>query len=173
MKYFSLKIKEQYKGVEKVFCDYFNIYGGFLSLISSPYLHLALFLSIISFGLWSTDGWWDLPLSILPSLISFTLAGYAMLTALGNDQFRAKMARTIPPHQESVFMQVSASFAHFIIVQTIGLLLALISKAHFFRSIYLHTGILEQNFLKSEVFISIHGFFLGFHILYFYILAYL
>ncbi|WP_429955968.1 hypothetical protein ACQW08_01770 [Gluconobacter japonicus] len=123
------KISEQYSNVGKLFHEYWEIYGGYISLITSPYFHLALLISIFSWNSWTKPDWWDTAISVLPSLVSFTLAGYAMLTALGDDSFRKKMAVTNRPGEPSVFMQVSTTFAHFITIQTIALLLAIFCKS--------------------------------------------
>ena len=71
-----------------IFCSY----GGLTAVIRSPYFHVSLFLLVPTIGIWSTPGWWDLPIGILPNIISFTLAGYALFMGFGDEKFRRLMA---------------------------------------------------------------------------------
>lgn len=121
--------KLQYKGVFEIMRLYWENYGGFFALFSSVYVHISLIISLLSFGLWSKPDWWATPISVLPGLVSFTLAGYAMLTALGNDEFRERLAVSSADKPPSAFMQISTTFAHFIVVQSIALIFALICSA--------------------------------------------
>jgi len=136
----------QYRGTFKIIRDYWSVYGGIYSVLSSPYFHTSVIITMLSIGSWTKEGWWDLPISIIPSLVSFTLAGYAMLTALGDDGFREKMATTAPPQQSTVFMQISSTFAHFIVVQTASLVLALICKTRPLYEInHIFGGVITRN----------------------------
>ena len=79
---------DQYKGIIQIASLYWSRYGGLGSLVGSPYLHLAILLCVPCYAIWGSPNWWDLPLSVLPGLIYFTLAGFAMLIAFGDDGFK-------------------------------------------------------------------------------------
>lgn len=109
---------------------YWRIYGGMEALLQSPYAHLSIVTSFLCFPLWSDardPGWYDLPLSSLPDLLGFTLGGYAILLAFGNDKFLMVLCAKDDEDKPSPFMNVNAAFVHFIIVQAIALFIAIIA----------------------------------------------
>ena len=110
-------------------------------MLSSPYLHAALLGLALSYGCWSVPGWWDLPISILPGLVSFTLAGYAMLIAVGDDTFRRVL--TSKAVGASALRRISATFAHFILLQALALVLSVVAKSRPLESI---SALLPQDF---------------------------
>jgi hypothetical protein len=118
---------EGYRGVASILGSYLTYYGGFRAIASSPYLHLALVLLVPTVGIWTFPGWWDLPITILPNLISFTLAGYALFMGFGDEKFRKLMAG----EKDGVapMLVISATFTHFIIIQVIAVTLAILAKA--------------------------------------------
>ena len=87
----------------------------------------AIFLLLPTAGLWTTVGWWDLPLTILPNIISFTLAGYAMFMAFGDEKFKRLLTDSEEEH--GPLLSISATFTHFIIIQTISISLCVIFKS--------------------------------------------
>ena len=112
--------------------NYWKSYGGAGAVISSPYFVFALFVSVACAGLWTGENWWDLPVSVLPNLIGFTLAGYAILLAFGDRRFLQILANAQEAGDDgsrSGFMQVSATFMHFLLVQILALLLAIFAKS--------------------------------------------
>lgn len=122
----------QLKSIQKSFSIYWEAYGGRASLIQSPYLYAALVVSILSLPLLrneSETAWFSVSLSALPNLLGFTLGGYAILLALGNDQFQSAISGRDEDDEISGFMMINATFVHFIIVQIVAILLALIGSA--------------------------------------------
>jgi hypothetical protein len=81
---------------------------------------------------WWTQDWWELPISILPNLIGFSLGGYAILLAFGDDKFRKLLVparkATPSPGAPTLYMTVSAIFLHFILTQVAALILSLVAK---------------------------------------------
>ena len=142
----------QYKGVWKSLCFYWKIYGKSKALVSSPYLHAAIIFSLI---LWPISQkifhdwtWYDLCLDVLPNLLGFTLGGYAMLLAVGDEKFRETLtgpedddekeeeedAQGVKEDGEkndstSPFLEVNGAFLHFILMQMLAIFLALIGLA--------------------------------------------
>lgn len=137
-------LPNSYIDVYRILRSYIQQYGGLHQILKSPYLHLAIFLSAITFSTWVEEGWWNIPIAILPSLISFTLAGYALFLALGNDTFRQMMAGK--EGSTSPLLSISATFVHFILLQTFALILALIAQSRPISSI---VGLLSIAFFNT------------------------
>jgi hypothetical protein len=86
--------------------------------VCSPYTRLAAILLVLTSHFWWTQDWWELPISILPNLIGFSLGGYAILLAFGDEKFRKLLVperkATPSPGAPTLYMTVSAIFLHFI-----------------------------------------------------------
>ena len=121
--------KGQYTGVRKLFARYWVAYGGFKSIVGSPYMHASLFITLISSGIWLEYDWVEIPISVLPNIIGFSLGGYAIWLALGDDKFRASISGKTKDGRESPFIIVNATFVHFIVLQILALIAALIGKS--------------------------------------------
>lgn len=125
-----------YKGVLKIFGVYWNAYGGSRALFRSPYLHLAFFLLLITFNTWTDADWWDDVISALPNLLGFTLGGFAIFIGFGDERFRQLLAdpETDAEGNEvpTIYVSLCASFVHFIIVQLVALVYAVIAKSWWF-----------------------------------------
>ena len=119
----------QYTGVVKIFRRYWNAYGGWNSVIFSPYLHFSILFTIVAYGTWTTHNWYDLPISTLPNIIGFSLGGYAIWLALGDDKFKASISGREVGELESPFIKVNATFVHFIFLQIVALIFALCAKS--------------------------------------------
>lgn len=123
-----------YKGIRKIFARYWVAYGGLRALVRSPYLHMALLFLALTWGTWSEPNWWDQVLSVVPNVLGFTLAGFAMFLGFGDEKFRTLLATPDEesPQSHSIYVSLCASFVHFIVIQMIALLLALLAKAWWF-----------------------------------------
>jgi len=120
-----------YVGVKKLFSRYWLAYGGWRALIRSPYLHFSFIFSIFSYGLWKDISWVEIPISILPSIIGFSLGGYAIWLALGDEKFRLIISSASDQSKLSPFIQINSAFIHFIVLQFFSLAFALMVKADF------------------------------------------
>lgn len=123
------KIKDPYIGVFKIIKLYWQIYGGWKSLAFSPYIHVSVVLTILMSHFWFVNPWWDTSIDVLPSIIGFALGGYAIWLGFGDDKFRNLISERAESSGFSPYLEVSATFAHFIIIQLTALLVALIAKA--------------------------------------------
>ena len=119
----------QYKGVLIILRKNWRFYGGWYALITSPYLFFALLVSFITYFRWSAitnDKWFDVVLSVMPDMLGFTFAGFAILLAFSND------IRTIlcgsKTDKPSPFMNNVIAIVHFLIIQTLSLSFAAIIK---------------------------------------------
>jgi hypothetical protein len=120
-----------YRALGETFQKYWLAYGGWRNLLQSPYLHGAL---LVALGLHARlvsqdEPWFALVIAVIPSLLGFTLAGYAFLIGVGNDRFRDAIRGVSPDGTSSPFMQVNAAFVHFIVLQFFALLYAIIGCA--------------------------------------------
>lgn len=121
--------KSQYTGIKKLFLRYWKAYGGLSAILGSPYMHISFLVTVFSFGTWLNDDWVDTPISVLPNIIGFSLGGYAIWLALGDDKFRASISGKTNNGGESPFIAVNATFVHFIVLQILALVIALVGKS--------------------------------------------
>lgn len=122
-----------YQNVKQSFLIYWKAYGGFGSFIRSPYLHFAIVFTAFAWPLWHGSKvpttWYEIPLSVLPNVLGFTLGGYAILLSFGDESFRKLISGEDSDGSPSPFMVLNGTFIHFILVQVISILLALLGKA--------------------------------------------
>lgn len=117
----------QYAGAARILGKYWRAYGGWRAIVGSPYSALALIVSAAGASFWRTPGWWDTAIAVLPNLLGFSLGAYAMLVSFGDDKFKRTLG-TPESDGPSAFISMSASFAHFIVVQSLAVILAVLSK---------------------------------------------
>jgi hypothetical protein len=127
-----MKFFDQYKGVASIFKRYWSAYGGWKALICSPYLHLAIVLMALS-SIFKGDKvyWFTTPLAVLPNMLAITFCCLAIFVAFGGQKFTALLSS--PTKQNSgklsnYYKSASTAFIHFIIIQTIGLILASVAS---------------------------------------------
>ena len=89
-------------------------------------------MTLLLYREWSNPKWWDTTLTVLPSVLGFTLGGYAILISFGNDKFKSILGRAGAETGTSNLIAVSAAFMHFIVVQFLALTAALIARGTFF-----------------------------------------
>lgn len=114
---------KEYKDLISQAKDYWSNYGGSSALLRSPFLHLALLISCFSFFLWFNQPWWDKVISIIPSLLGFSLGGYAIWLAIGDEKFKSLLAGS-DNGETSPFMELNYAFAHFILMQMFAFIYA-------------------------------------------------
>jgi hypothetical protein len=120
-----------YRGVFSIYARYWGAYGGFAALARSFYLHAALVITLVCFNAWLTAGWWDQVTSTLPNVLGFTLGGFAIFTSFGDEKFRKLLAEPDEDDAEAptAYVKLCSTFVHFILVQIIALLFAIVAKA--------------------------------------------
>jgi len=118
--------------MNNIFLRYWGSYGGFKALFKSPYLYMALGITLLLYPQWSQEGWWDRVLSIMPNVLGFSLGGYAMWMAIGDESFRRLISGPDENEKASPYMEVNSSFVHFILLQILSIVLALFARAYNF-----------------------------------------
>lgn len=114
---------------KSVLARYWRAYGGPKALLTSRYFHAAILVSLALTPYWSRNPWWEQVFSIMPSVLGFSLGGYAMWIAVGDEDFR-KLISGSPKGQVSPFMSVNAAFVHFILLQVLSIFLALFAVGY-------------------------------------------
>ncbi|ARR16623.1 conserved membrane hypothetical protein [Xanthomonas citri pv. citri] len=119
-----------YEGLKEIANRYWTAYGGRNAFFRSPYLHLALLLCLVSAHFWLTGAWWEQPLAVIPNLLGFSLGGLAMLLSFGSAEFQKFISGKEPDEAApTAFMEVPATFVHFMLLQLGALLTATIFKS--------------------------------------------
>lgn len=122
---------ESYKGVGSSISLYWEYYGGWSALISSPYLHASILITILlCWPAWACGKgpWYDISCSALPNLLGLSLAGYAILMSLGSDKFLKLIAGKFGDNKPSPFMEANGAFVHFVVVQVLALVVGFVGK---------------------------------------------
>jgi hypothetical protein len=153
--------------IPTIFALYWADYGGINALVRSVYLWGSLVATIILFPLWTHEGWWEVVLLIIPAILGFSLASYAMVIAFGNERFVRILATPIKNETTtapSVYATTSATFVHFVLVQMAALGIALVCKAWFIPVPHLINKMIESFGISRNCFATVsHLFwFLGF-----------
>lgn len=130
-----------YKGVFTSLGKYWSAYGGLSALVRSPYLHIAVFILLpLTHHTWSEADWWGDPMAALPNLLGFTLAGLTMFIGFGDENFRRILAeRDMAEPEPSAYLQMCATFVHFIVVQILALVYAVATKGLWFYADWMET----------------------------------
>lgn len=123
-----------YANVREIFSRYWTAYGGSTELIKSPYLHVAIVLTVSTIPIWISPAWWEIVISVLPNLLGFTLGGFAVFLGFGDEKFRALLAEPdeVDADKGNLYITVCSTFVHFITIQVLALVWALIIKAWYF-----------------------------------------
>lgn len=122
----------QWADTADIFSRYWRAHGGIRVVLTSPYLHVALLLSILLAPHWLRNPWYNDAIAVLPNIVGFAIAGYAIWTGWADERFRDILLKAEVRPNVSVYLHVSATFAHFAVIQLIALLYALACKGLIF-----------------------------------------
>lgn len=121
---------ENEHGLKAVLREYWVAYGGARAIIHSPYFWLSVALLVITAHFWLTDKWWEQVLSVMPNVLGFTLGGFAIFLGFGDEHFKELISgQDDGENSPSPYMEVSATFLHFVLIQLSTLLMAIVVKA--------------------------------------------
>ena len=85
------------------------------------------------FPIWTENHWWEEKLDILSTLFGFTLGGYAIFVAFGDDVFRSLISKKLPEiGTVSPFMAANSAFVHFLVVQFSAIIFMILIDANYF-----------------------------------------
>lgn len=161
MAFFS-QFKAAYKAFFSSWNLYWSAYGGFRALLRSPYLHISIVISALCWNVWLKSheswAWFNLCLDIMPNLLGFTLGGYAILLAFGDEKFRKILTGKSKEEKYSPYVELNATFLHFIVMQTASIFFALIGFSWDLRAgIFSFFGFLIFVYALSLAFAAAHG----------------
>lgn len=163
-----------YEGVRSIFSKYWAAYGGIKALLYSPYLHAAILLLLVTCFYWISNKWWTDVKTVLPSLLGFTLGGFAVFIGFGDERFRQLLAEpdeelsenTTPSQNKeppSIYTELCSTFVHFIVIQCVTLIYSIVFEALQFPSL------LSEQFPRliswGNLFFSSIGFLLYLYVL--------
>lgn len=135
------------------FKEYWQSYGRLNAIISSAYFWIAVVITMISYTTWLKSDWEEQFIGVFPSLLGFTLAGYAVWLTLGDKQLRTILVKKVNENNISAFMTINASFIHFIVLQVLAFIGLFIlntnSMSHLVHFIHLESCDLFFNIYKS------------------------
>lgn len=143
---------------KNIFKLYWNAYGGFHAFWASYYFLIPLIITLFCRNHWlNNKEWINDPLTILPSLLGFTLAGYAMWLSVGNEKLKILLSSKFnkKKNEYSFFMQINSSFIHFVIFQIIALILVYFLK---YNDIDYFIKIIEEHYILFNSTIAVLDF---------------
>ena len=118
---------KQWRSQGEQISHYWEVYGGFQALLCSPYLHASLVLTIVTWGFrTSSASASDIAISVLPNLLGFTVGALAIVLAFSSAAVFEALAEKGKP--KSFFMRLTGSLIHFILVQVLALISAIVAK---------------------------------------------
>ena len=137
IKEFKERTQEEYHSFKNNVIEYAELFGDIYNIILSPYFLIACVLGCATvFLLKENYKWTEIAFMVLPSLLGFSIGGYAILISFGDEGFRQFLASTYISHQTSLFQIINGVFLHFIVIQVISVIFAAliytISPASFF-----------------------------------------
>jgi hypothetical protein len=104
-----------------------RVIGGWRSILGGKDFWASVVVTGLCTRLWFSTPWWADVLSVTPSLLGFTLSGFAIFLSFGSDDF--KTAISSKDELKSPYVSTSAAFMAFVFFQTASLLYALCAKA--------------------------------------------
>lgn len=114
---------------------YWGLYGGYRALFKSAYFWGAVILTGVCAPLWLTYDFLeesrpavDAALTIVPGLMAFSLGGVAVILALSGRHFLKAVREG--GDEKSLFMKVGVYLFHFLFIQSLALVAALVSSAY-------------------------------------------
>lgn len=107
---------------------YWSAYGGLKAILRSRWFITSVFLAIVFEPFWKTNSWSNTALSFLPSLLGFSIGAMAIVFAFPTSAIFRFIAEDGRP--DSYYIQISAKFVHFVIVQIFAIILAFAAASY-------------------------------------------
>lgn len=116
--------KSQIRLFYKFIARYFQDYGGWKAVRSSPFSLIAVATGLVSYKTWLSDDWTNTTLSVIPNLLGFSLGTYALLFSLISPNIKFALKNLKNSSNVSYLDEVNATFFHFIFCQVIAFMTA-------------------------------------------------
>ena len=127
-----MSVSASYRGMWGSLSRYWSDYGGWRDFLTSPLLHFSAAVAACSYSAWMKPDWIDLPLSLLPNLLGFSLGSYALIFSLADERLLAALNTPTNDGSPTKLRMVNATFLHFILTQTMAIIFALVNKSTIF-----------------------------------------
>jgi hypothetical protein len=105
---------------------YFAQYGGWSGVLLSPFFLLAAIITCISYATWIDAKWPSMSQGLIPNLLGFSLGTYAILFSIMTGRLKRALREKTNPKGVPYLFEMNATFFHFIFVQVLALLWALL-----------------------------------------------
>ena len=103
---------------------YWAAYGGLKAVFSSRFFLSSVLITALSYIEWMNNDYSELPISILPDILGFSIGAFAVWLGFGSEDFKEVITKLQTKHGNGYDVS-NASFLHLIIVQTLALVYAL------------------------------------------------
>lgn len=110
------------------FGRYWTIFGGLLSLVRSPYVHVSLVLTLAChFGLPTGISPPEIAIAVVPNLLGFTVGTIAIILAFSS----ARIFKTLAEDgaDTSFFMRMISNLVHYVLIQSLALVSGVIGRS--------------------------------------------
>lgn len=126
----------QSKAFYKRLLKYFSDYGGLPAVLGSPLFHISFFITVMNYHVWMRTSWVETVQSMLPNLLGFSLGTYAILFSLIENNLRRALNSVEAIPGVSYMKFINATFFHFIFIQVLAMLWAIVYSGTLFYDIY-------------------------------------
>lgn len=106
---------------------------GVKGICYGPEFWLAVLTWILASPFWLFQPWWDQVINVLPTILGFTVSGFAIFLGFGSDEFKRFLVRG-ENVDDNAYISVGAAFVVFVTVQLIAVLFALVVKGYQFQA---------------------------------------
>jgi hypothetical protein len=166
-------MKKKSGGVREIIKRHWAAYGTWQTINESPYANFAVLFTALIYPLWTGDAHiLEIAITVLPALLGFTLAGYAMFLAFSDRSFLAILAR-LPVKDKNgppIYRAINSTFVHFILIQVAAFLWTLALDAYigtktpdaFQTLVATYIGFMKPYFLFWGTFLFIYALVLAF-----------
>ncbi|MER9236602.1 hypothetical protein NKI56_32080 [Mesorhizobium sp. M0622] len=110
----------------KWIAGYFRTYGGWTAVAQSPLFQIAFIITALNYTKWFHEDWVELALTLLPTLLGFSLGTYAILFSLLGDKLKEALSAARDKNGTSRLTEVNTTFFHFIFIQVLAIVWAFI-----------------------------------------------
>lgn len=110
---------------------YWHALGGLSTLLKDIHLYIAVGLTVLTLPIWLVPLWWDLVISVLSTVIGFSIGGFSVVLALSNERMKGRLLKRNKFTGRSPFLMFNSAFTHYILLGFLALMLALLCKAYY------------------------------------------
>jgi hypothetical protein len=126
-------VDKQWSSLRSDAKEYWDIYGGGRAFLGSPVLWGAFGLNLFAFPLWWHERWSDAAISILPNLLGLSIGAMAVILAFPTTRMFRFLAED--GRRDSFYLEIASRLTHFIIIQVVAIIFALLGRAYQFLPI--------------------------------------